>query len=204
SHRHPARFVLIGTMNPEEGELRPQLLDRFGLNVRLDTQPPPAERAEIIRRRLAFDADPQAFVERWEGQQDTLRRRCAEARRRLARIPLDDAALDSIARRCFEAAVDGLRADLVWLRAARAHAAWRGGERIEAEDIDAVEHFALLHRRRQSNPPSSAANPPPPPAAAPVALPERTGDGEGQWGELPARPVAMGTARELPRWPKKP
>ena len=117
SHRHPARFVLIGTMNPEEGELRPQLLDRFGLNVRLDTQPPPAERAEIIRRRLAFDADPQAFVERWEGQQDTLRRRCAEARRRLARIPLDDAALDSIARRCFEAAVDGLRADLVWLRA---------------------------------------------------------------------------------------
>ncbi|HDP4045109.1 TPA: AAA family ATPase, partial [Pseudomonas aeruginosa] len=150
SHRHPARFVLIGTMNPEEGELRPQLLDRFGLNVRLDTQPPPAERAEIIRRRLAFDADPQAFVERWEGQQDNLRRRCAEARRQLARIPLDDAALDSIARRCFEAAVDGLRADLVWLRAARAHAAWRGGERIEAEDIDAVEHFALLHRRRQS------------------------------------------------------
>ncbi|CAB5630277.1 Magnesium-chelatase 38 kDa subunit [Pseudomonas aeruginosa] len=204
SHRHPARFVLIGTMNPEEGELRPQLLDRFGLNVRLDTQPPPAERAEIIRRRLAFDADPQAFAERWEGQQDTLRRRCAEARRRLARIPLDDAALDSIARRCFEAAVDGLRADLVWLRAARAHAAWRGGERIEAEDIDAVEHFALLHRRRQSNPPPSAANPPPPPAAAPVALPERTGNGEGQWGELPARPVAMGTARELPRWPKKP
>ena len=64
SHRHAARFVLIGTMNIEEGELRPQLLDRFGLNVRLDTQPPPAERAEIIRRRLAFDADPQAFVER--------------------------------------------------------------------------------------------------------------------------------------------
>ncbi|MBN0654208.1 magnesium chelatase, partial [Pseudomonas aeruginosa] len=95
------------------------------------------------------------------------------------------------ARRCFEAAVDGLRADLVWLRAARAHAAWRGGEWIEAEDIDAVEHFALLHRRRQSNPPPSAANPPPPPAAAPVALPERTGNGEGQWGELPARPVAM-------------
>ncbi|MDT0993867.1 magnesium chelatase, partial [Pseudomonas aeruginosa] len=86
--------------------------------------------------------------ERWEGQQDNLRRRCAEARRQLARSPLDDAALDSIARRCFEAAVEGLRADLVWLRAARAHAAWRGGERIAAEDIDAVEHFALRHRRR--------------------------------------------------------
>ncbi|MEH1282512.1 magnesium chelatase, partial [Pseudomonas aeruginosa] len=73
-----------------------------------------------------------------------------------------------------------------------------------AEDIDAVEHFALLHRRRQSSPPPSAANPPPPPAAAPAALPERIGDGEGQWGELLARPVAMGTARELPHWPKKP
>ncbi|MCW8366934.1 AAA family ATPase, partial [Pseudomonas aeruginosa] len=166
SHRHPARFVLIGTMNPEEGELRPQLLDRFGLDVRLDSQPRPAERAEIIRRRLAFDADPQAFVARWASEQEALRRRCAEARRRLARIPLDDAALDSIARRCFEAAVDGLRADLVWLRAARAHAAWRGGERIEAEDIDAVEHFALSHRRRQQSPPTSAANPPP---AAPPA-----------------------------------
>ncbi|RCH03053.1 magnesium chelatase, subunit ChlI family protein [Pseudomonas aeruginosa] len=189
SHRHPARFVLIGTMNPEEGELRPQLLDRFGLNVRLDTQPPPAERAEIIRRRLAFDADPQAFVERWEGQQDTLRRRCAEARRQLARIPLDDAALDSIARRCFEAAVDGLRADLVWLRAARAHAAWRGGERIEAEDIDAVEHFALLHRRRQSSPPPSAANPPPPPAALPRSR------------SAPATAKGSGANCRLGRWP---
>lgn len=190
SHRHPARFVLIGTMNPEEGELRPQLLDRFGLNVRLDTQPPPAERAEIIRRRLAFDADPQAFAERWEGQQDNLRRRCAEARRRLARIPLDDAALDSIARRCFEAAVDGLRADLVWLRAARAHAAWRGGERIEAEDIDAVEHFALLHRRRQSNPPPSAANPPPPPAAA-----------LSRSRSAPATAKGSGANCRLGRWP---
>ncbi|MGP6218759.1 magnesium chelatase, partial [Pseudomonas paraeruginosa] len=111
-------------------------------------------------------------------------------------------ALDSIARRCFEAAVDGLRADLVWLRAARAHAAWRGGERIEAEDIDAVEHFALSHRRRQQSPPTSAANPPP--AAPPASGAAGTAGGEGQWGELPAQPVAMGVARELPRWAKKP
>ena len=188
SHRHPARFVLIGTMNPEEGELRPQLLDRFGLNVRLDTQPPPAERAEIIRRRLAFDADPQAFVERWEGQQDTLRRRCAEARRQLARIPWTMrrwiASPDAASRRLSMACAP------TWSGcAARAHAAWRGGERIEAEDIDAVEHFALLHRRRQSSPPPSAANPPPPPAA-PAALPS-----------APATAKGSGANCRLGRWP---
>ncbi len=204
SHRHPARFVLIGTMNPEEGELRPQLLDRFGLNVRLDTQPPPAERAEIIRRRLAFDADPQAFVERWEGQQDTLRRRCAEARRRLARIPLDDAALDSIARRCFEAAVDGLRADLVWLRAARAHAAWRGGGADRGGGHRCGGTFRPAASPSPVEPAIIGGQSTATARGGPVALPERTGDGEGQWGELPARPVAMGTARELPRWPKSP
>ena len=85
SHRHAARFVLIGTMNAEEGELRPQLLDRFGLNLALDAQPQPAQRAEIVRRRLAFDADPQAFLQRWQVQQNELRERCQSARERLKR-----------------------------------------------------------------------------------------------------------------------
>ncbi|MDF3936569.1 ATP-binding protein, partial [Pseudomonas citronellolis] len=126
SHSHPARFVLIGTMNPEEGELRPQLLDRFGLKVELGGSPLPAERAEIVRRRLAFDSDPQAFLAHWRAEQDALRQRCAAARQRLPGVPLDDAALQAIAERCYAAGVDGLRADLVWLRGARAHAAWRG------------------------------------------------------------------------------
>ncbi|BAN46385.1 ATP-binding protein [Metapseudomonas resinovorans] len=199
SHQHPARFVLIGTMNPEEGELRPQLLDRFGLKVLQGGQPQPAERAEIVRRRLAFDTDPQAFLARWSNLQQALAQRCQDARARLPAIPLDDAALDEIAQRCFAAGVDGLRADLVWLRAARAHAAWRGVERIEAEDIDAVEHFALAHRRTHTPPP--AAQPPESPSANAQSQPST---GEGQWGELPAQTVPMGERRELPRWPKKP
>ncbi|NVZ79861.1 AAA family ATPase, partial [Pseudomonas gingeri] len=114
SHRHAARFVLIGTMNPEEGELRPQLLDRFGLNVALSGQPLPGERGQIIRRRLDFDNDPQAFCEQWEQQQQALRQRCEQARALLPAIALDDQALAEITERCFAAGVDGLRADLVW------------------------------------------------------------------------------------------
>ena len=204
SHRHAARFVLIGTMNGEEGELRPQLLDRFGLNLALDAQPQPAQRAEIVRRRLAFDADPQAFLERWQTQQDELRERCQSARVRLAAIPLDDAALEQISQRCFAAAVDGLRADLVWLRAARAHAAWRGAEHIESADIDAVEDFVLRHRRRHNPPP--AAQPPQPKLQSQSSndKPSEQPQGEGQWGELPAQAQSLGVRREPPRWAKKP
>ncbi|MBA1272259.1 ATP-binding protein [Stutzerimonas azotifigens] len=201
SHRHPARFVLIGTMNAEEGELRPQLLDRFGLNLALDGHPQPAERAEIVRRRLAFDADPQGFVEAWREVQDELIQRCRAARDRLAQIPLSDAALDEITGRCFAAGVDGLRADLVWLRAARAHAAWRGGSETEKQDIDTVEPLVLRHRRRA---PTPAAQPPAPPQAGQGADFQDPSQGEGQWGELPPRPQRIGERREPPRWPKKP
>ena len=205
SHRHAARFVLIGTMNAEEGKLRPQLLDRFGLNLALDAQPQPAQRAEIVRRRLAFDADPQAFLQRWQMQQDELRERCQSARVRLAAIALDDAALEQISQRCFAAAVDGLRADLVWLRAARAHAAWRGAAHIEPVDIDAVEAFVLRHRRRHNPPP--AAQPPQPqthPDNSATSEQPQAPQGEGQWGELPAQAQSLGVRREPPRWTKKP
>jgi magnesium chelatase subunit I len=202
SHRHSARFVLIGTMNGEEGELRPQLLDRFGLNLALDGQPQPAQRAEIMRRRLAFDSDPQAFLHTWAAAQDELRSRCLNARERLAGIPLDDTALEAIAQRCFSAGVDGLRADLVWLRAARAHAAWRGGERIEDGDLDAVADFVLRHRRRPA-PPAPVPQQQQQPAQSPSTTSAPT-QGEGQWGELPAQAQVMGERREPPRWAKKP
>lgn len=204
SHSHPARFVLIGTMNPEEGELRPQLLDRFGLKVQLEGSPAPAERAEIVRRRLAFDADPHAFLIHWHGAQHALQQRCGDARQRLSALPLDDTALDTIAQRCHAAGVDGLRADLVWLRAARAHAAWRGAAAIESQDIDAVEHFALAHRRRHAPAPSAQSQPPQPPQAAEQTPPSSGTSGEGQWGELPAQGVTMGDRRQLQGWPKKP
>ncbi|MGY2283900.1 AAA family ATPase [Pseudomonas gingeri] len=199
SHRHAARFVLIGTMNPEEGELRPQLLDRFGLNVALSGQPLPGERGQIIRRRLDFDNDPQAFCEQWEQQQQALRQRCEQARALLPAIALDDQALAEITERCFAAGVDGLRADLVWLRAARAHAAWRGGQRIAEEDIEAVAEFALRHRRRESPPSAPASNP-----AGAAQGESSPAQGQGQWGELPAQVLPVGARREIPSWPKKP
>ena len=198
SHRHSARFVLIGTMNPEEGELRPQLLDRFGLNVALSGHTAPTERGQIIRRRLDFDSDPQVFCAQWEAQQQALRERCEQARIALASIALDDDALANITERCFAAGVDGLRADLVWLRAARAHAAWRGAAAIAEQDIDAVAEFALRHRRRESS--SSS---PQPPAQNPASSQAEPSEGQGQWGDMPAPALATGARREVPSWPKK-
>lgn len=196
SHEHPARFVLIGTMNPEEGELRPQLLDRFGLSVELGAAPAPAERGEIVRRRLAFDEQPQAFIAQWASEQQAMRERCAQARQLLPGIALDDASLAQINERCHAAAVDGLRADLVWLRAARAHAAWRGQLAIDQLAIDATAEFALRHRRKS------------PPEAQAQAPREQGGEagqgGSGDWGELPPAPQANGPRRSLPGWPKKP
>ncbi|UUQ64724.1 AAA family ATPase [Pseudomonas fuscovaginae UPB0736] len=203
SHRHPARFVLIGTMNPEEGELRPQLLDRFGLNVALSGQPEPVERRQIIRRRLDFDSDPQAFCVQWETQQQALRECCERARVLLPVIDLDERAMTAISERCFAAGVDGLRADLVWLRAARAHAAWRGARQIADEDIEAVAEFALRHRRREPSPATSASSP----ASTPETQPDPaqgTEQPQGQWGELPAKAMAVGARRDIPSWPKKP
>ena len=200
SHRHPARFVLIGTMNPEEGELRPQLLDRFGLNVAMNSQPQPTERSEVIRRRLAFDAEPQVFCARWANAQDALRQRCQQARDGLQQIELDDQSLAVITERCFAAGVDGLRADLVWLRAARAHAAWRGAGAISRDDIDAVAEFALRHRRREQTPQA----PTPEPQSPAQSAGNSASSGQGQWGELPAQPQTMGARREVPSWPKKP
>ena len=200
SHQHPARFVLIGTMNPEEGELRPQLLDRFGFNVVLQGQIAPEQRGQIIRRRLAFDSDPQAFCEHWADAQQALQQRCQQAREGLGAIPLSDEALAQITQRCFAEGVDGLRADLVWLRAARAHAAWRGASAIGNEDIEAVAEFALRHRRQDlpQQPPQTPAPP------NPGGQDQNDQQGQGQWGALAPEAVPVGQRREVPSWPKKP
>jgi len=204
SHSHPSRFVLIGTMNSEEGELRPQLLDRFGLNVALDARPQPEQRAEIMRRRLDFDTDPQRFLATWSQEQGALQARCQQARARLGDVPLDEPVLQQISQRCFDAQVDGLRADLVWLRAARAHAAWRGSVRIEAEDIDAVAAFVLRHRQQQATPPSPPQQPSQQPQAKEDAGAAQNDQGAGDWGQLPPQTQPVGARREPPRWAKKP
>nr|WP_283137624.1 putative cobaltochelatase [Rhizohabitans arisaemae] len=149
SVRHAARFLLVGTMNPEEGELRPQLLDRFGLTVEVRASREPAERAEVVRRRLAFEDDPATFAERWTAQEAELAGRIGEARERVSRVVLPDARLLQIAEVCAAFDVDGLRADLVTANAAVAHAAWHGRTEVTAEDVRAAARLALPHRRRR-------------------------------------------------------
>jgi magnesium chelatase subunit D len=150
SVRHAARFLLVGTMNPEEGELRPQLLDRFGLTVEVAAPRDPAERAEVVRRRFAHDADPAGFVASWAPEEAGLAERIADARTRLPRVVLSDAALRQVTAVCAAFDVDGLRADIVTARAAIAHAAWSGRDEVTEEDVRVAARLALPHRRRRN------------------------------------------------------
>jgi len=147
---HPARFVLVGTMNPEEGELRPQLLDRFGLTVDVVASRDPAVRVEVMRARLAYEADPQAFAERYQAAQRELAERIVKAQSLLRDVILTDAALRQIAEICAAFDVDGMRADLVTARTAIAHAAWSGRTVVEVEDVRAAAKLALPHRKRRN------------------------------------------------------
>src|SRR5690348_12434912 len=149
SVRHASRFLLVGTMNPEEGELRPQLLDRFGLTVQATASQDPAERAEVVRRRLAFEADPAGFVTRFSADTAALASQVAAARGRLPRVSLPDAALRQICAVCGAFGVDGMRADLVTARTAIALAAWAGRHEVTEEDIRTAARLALPHRRRR-------------------------------------------------------
>ncbi|MFZ1178527.1 MAG: AAA family ATPase, partial [Mycobacterium sp.] len=149
SHSHEARFVLIGTMNPEEGELRPQLLDRFGLTVDVHASRDVDVRMQVIRQRMAYEADPDAFAERYADADAELARRIAAARALVDDVVLPDNELRRIAAVCAAFDVDGMRADLVVARAAAAHAAWRGASCIEEQDIRVAAELALPHRRRR-------------------------------------------------------
>jgi magnesium chelatase subunit D len=162
SHSHPARFILLGTMNPEEGELRPQLLDRFGLRVDLDNQYSLQERVEIVRRREEFDRNPARFCADYAQAQADLASAIAQARAHLPRLVCAAALRLAIAERCQAAGVDGLRADIVWLRAAQAHAAWCGKAAVDLQDVEAVAALVLAHRAATSGPGSTSAPPPPP------------------------------------------
>jgi magnesium chelatase subunit D len=149
SHSHEARFVLIGTMNPEEGELRPQLLDRFGLTVDVHASRDVDVRADVIRQRMAFEADPAGFVESYAEADTEVARRISAARASIADVVLPDSELRRIAALCAAFDVDGMRADLVVARTAIAHAAWRGSEQVSEEDIRVAAELALPHRRRR-------------------------------------------------------
>src|SRR5215471_9749167 len=149
SVRHAARFLLVGTMNPEEGELRPQLLDRFGLTVEAAAPRDPALRGEVVRRRLGYDADPARFAATWHAAESALASRIVAAQALLPGVVLPDATLRQVASVCAAFDVDGLRADLVTARAALAHAAWQGRTEVTAVDVRAAARLALPHRRRR-------------------------------------------------------
>ncbi|MFC9164548.1 putative cobaltochelatase [Streptomyces fungicidicus] len=150
SVRHASRFLLVGTMNPEEGELRPQLLDRFGLTVEVAASREPDQRVEVVRRRLAYDDDPAGFAARWAGEEASVRQRVVAARALLPSVRLGDGALRQIAATCAAFEVDGMRADIVMARTATALAAWAGRSDVLAEDVRQAALLALPHRRRRN------------------------------------------------------
>ncbi|MDP2085690.1 MAG: ATP-binding protein, partial [Gemmobacter sp.] len=149
SIRHPARFVLVGSGNPEEGELRPQLLDRFGLSVEVTSPRDIDTRIEVIRRRDAFDRDRAGFMAQWAGAEADLRARILAARARLPDIATPNTALHDCASLCIALGSDGVRGELTLLRAARAVAAWDGAPAISRAHLKSIAPSALRHRLRR-------------------------------------------------------
>jgi magnesium chelatase subunit D len=192
---HPASFILVGTMNPEEGELRPQLLDRFGLAVDVQAERQIDARAEVVRRRIAFDHDPEGFWTQWAATEQGERSRLVEAQHRLSAVHLDEALLHLISGICMDFDVDGMRADITMYRAAIALAAYEGRTEVIEDDIRRVARLVLPHRRRRQpfdqpsvdeqqledslerhRPPQNGSPPPPPPASHPDDHPGHTAD----------------------------
>jgi magnesium chelatase subunit D len=149
SVRHPSRFILVGTMNPEEGELRPQLLDRFGITVEVAGSPDPADRVEVVRRRLRYETAPQEFSGEWSNVDAKLAASVESARLRLPDVSLDEDILFRISTLCAELGVDGLRGDLVTAKTARTLAAWDARNEVVLDDVKRAALLALSHRRRR-------------------------------------------------------
>ena len=149
SIRHPARFVLVGSGNPEEGELRPQLLDRFGLSVEVRTPNDIPTRIEVVRRRDRYDRDPAGFVDSCQREESLLRERIVAARALIGAVSVPDAALEQAARLCQRLGTDGLRAELTLTRAARALAAFEGDGEVEVTHLRQIAPSALRHRLRR-------------------------------------------------------
>ena len=149
SVRHPARFVLVGSGNPEEGELRPQLLDRFGLCVEVKTPQELDERILVIKRRDAFEKNPQQFQLDWNKANEELRDKIVKARKRLDKVIMTDDFLRLCSKLCIALGTDGLRAELTLMRATRAYAALEGDKTVEAKHLKVIAPMALCHRLRR-------------------------------------------------------
>jgi magnesium chelatase subunit D len=192
SESHSARFVLLGTMNPDEGELRPQLQDRFGLSVELDNQYSVEDRVEIVRLREQFDMSSDEFLTAYKVQQEALAEKLSKAKSRLKKVTCDEPLRILIANKCQSANVDGLRADIVWYRAAAAHAVLNDRLEVIEEDVLAVENLVLNHRRNHTD------TPPPPSNNKPFTKPsEQSVDtpAGGDWGAMD--PQQQVTAKKI-------
>mmetsp|Transcript_9384 Transcript_9384/g.15064 ORF Transcript_9384/g.15064 Transcript_9384/m.15064 type:complete len:355 (+) Transcript_9384:1064-2128(+) len=149
SIRHPARFVLVGSGNPEEGELRPQLLDRFGMHAEIRTVKDPILRVKVVEERTSFDQSPMIWIENYESQQQELRDRIVAAQKLLPKVEIDYNLRIKISEVCSQLDVDGLRGDIVTNRAARAHAAYNNRDKVTVEDISKIITLCLRHRLRK-------------------------------------------------------
>lgn len=150
SVRHPARFVIVGSGNPEEGELRPQLLDRFGLSVEVRTPTDLSSRVEVVRRRDEFEREPEAFAQKWKKKDAQIRRRIVEARERLASVAISEAMLRLTAQLCMALGTDGLRGELTLMRTARAWASYEGASEVTESHLRTAAPPALRHRLRRN------------------------------------------------------
>ncbi len=149
SIRHPARFVLVGSGNPEEGELRPQLLDRFGLHARIVTILDVAKRVEIVKRRREFDEDPDAFLKKYHREQLKLQKKIEQAKAILPEVTMDDKVLTDIAKLCMNLGIDGHRGELTITRTAHAHAAFMGDKQVTMKHVREISGLCLRHRLRK-------------------------------------------------------
>ena len=184
SIRHPARFILVGTMNPEEGELRPQLLDRFGLAVTIENISDPALRTEVARRSVQFETEPEKFVAAWTAEEDRMRERIRSARKLFPKVHVSEEIEREIAALCIKECVEGMRADIVIRKASMTLAAWEERDRVTRDDVSRVAEFALSHRRRQ---------PPEPPSPPPLKPPRRTEQAQSQENEQKVfEPTSLG------------
>lgn len=189
THVHKSQFVLVGTMNPDEGELRPQLLDRFGLFVDINEQLSAPERVDAVNKRLAFDNDPEAFIERFAEQQLQLHNELICAQTLLPEVNISEQEQLNIAEICSEAGSEGLRADITLQRAAKAEAAWHGENQVTTQHIDAVKEFVLAHRRK-TNPTSPQPTPPQPPkgqSTPPENTPSQSQQGRSHYADRGSR-----------------
>jgi magnesium chelatase subunit I len=149
SYTHPAEFILVGTMNPEEGELRPQLLDRFGLCVNIEGISDPEQRVDVVKRWVAFEDDPKAFIKKWTTAERELRDRIVNAREILPHVRISDEMLDKIAHISIEIGVDGHRADIIMMKTAKTVAAFHRRTDVTYEDLEESADMALQHRVRR-------------------------------------------------------